>query len=510
MKKNDFLNLLNSKHEKSDLLEKEGIVTPARKPNAFRKPLLIATPVVSALAAVAIIVPLAIHANAPKPSVQAPEQSVTKQSSSITPTISSPATPEASSPTDDTGTNELMQKNALNSPQKPFNSNEIEPLSATYIDALQAFTVDFSKQVYVEDKNPIYSPLSIATAFAMLKDGTGGSSKEELETLFHNGVDKQQTQNMLLGSALDKQYNEAPCYLDIAQSIFIDSSFQDIVKQSYVDLLTDYYYAEAFTGSLKSDVMHDALAEWINGKTNDFLDKKGEDFKELEGLFWLVNTVYLKTNWLAETYNRGDLEFHNLDGSVSTRNFFRLAGNIRAYEGPHYVAASIGMYGKICFNILMPKEGEDAASWLTADESHENLHAIATRDTLQGGLTEIDDIGKEPQLFLPEFDAHGAYNLSKILPELGVTSIFDPDLADLSGIADMGPTGGNLYISTAIHEAGIDVNQDGIEAAAFTLIGGDETAAAIEYFDVRYDRPFLYSVTNQQGLPLFVGAVNAL
>ena len=69
---------------------------------------------------------------------------------------------------------------------------------------------------------------------------------------------------------------------------------------------------------------------------------------------------------------------------------------------------------------------------------------------------------------------------------------------------------GNLYVERSRHEAGIEVNNDGTEAAAYTVIEVDEKAVAYPEDRVNFicNRPFTYLINTSDGLPLFMGTVN--
>ena len=66
------------------------------------------------------------------------------------------------------------------------------------------------------------------------------------------------------------------------------------------------------------------------------------------------------------------------------------------------------------------------------------------------------------------------------------------------------------YVDEITHEAVIDVNDKGCEAAAYTLIDIAPNCPITDnmtyYFDA--DRPFIYYISNNDGVPVFVGVVN--
>ena len=105
------------------------------------------------------------------------------------------------------------------------------------------------------------------------------------------------------------------------------------------------------------------------------------------------------------------------------------------------------------------------------------------------------------------------YDLTKVLKELDVKDIFDPDKANLRGLIDKDkPYRNDLYVTQSRHEAGLELTNGGLEAAAYTVINvGPKSAAPIDDFvSFIVDHPFAYVVSNSDGLPLFMGRVNKL
>ena len=63
-----------------------------------------------------------------------------------------------------------------------------------------------------------------------------------------------------------------------------------------------------------------------------------------------------------------------------------------------------------------------------------------------------------------------------------------------------------IALNKAKHAAMVEIDESGLEAAAFTEQEGIE-AMAPERIDLRFDRPFLFAVTGVDGSLLFTGVV---
>ena len=66
-----------------------------------------------------------------------------------------------------------------------------------------------------------------------------------------------------------------------------------------------------------------------------------------------------------------------------------------------------------------------------------------------------------------------------------------------------------IAVSQAAHAARVTVDEEGCTAAAFTVISAATgTPMVEEEADFVLDRPFLFCITGESGLPLFVGVVH--
>ena len=114
------------------------------------------------------------------------------------------------------------------------------------------------------------------------------------------------------------------------------------------------------------------------------------------------------------------------------------------------------------------------------------------------------------KVFLPRFTLNATYQLEKIkiLPALGMTDAFSMKMADFTGITKERPP---LFIGKVIQKTFAEVNEQGTEAAAVTVVTGYATAAPrreppIPVF--RADHPFMFLIRHRpSNCILFMGRV---
>ena len=113
-------------------------------------------------------------------------------------------------------------------------------------------------------------------------------------------------------------------------------------------------------------------------------------------------------------------------------------------------------------------------------------------------------------LWIPKLDTESSYGeetLIQYLKDRGAVNAFDSSTADFSRMADY-----PWYISDIIQKAKIKTDEDGLEAAAVTMISLAEGAALEEeepqYKEFHADEPFRYYIvtsSTQTPLVLFAG-----
>ncbi|OPZ79034.1 MAG: Serpin (serine protease inhibitor) [bacterium ADurb.Bin431] len=95
--------------------------------------------------------------------------------------------------------------------------------------------------------------------------------------------------------------------------------------------------------------------------------------------------------------------------------------------------------------------------------------------------------------------------MNNALKAMGMAVAFDDHRADFSGISTMMP----LFISYVKHSSFVQVDEEGTEAAAVTVVGvGTTSIGGPGGFFMRIDRPFLVVIHDHHSrTALFVGRI---
>ena len=400
-----------------------------------------------------------------------------------------------------------LNKFALNKPNKAFNTVQTKELNKGYIDSLKEFSLDFFQQANGgEDKNPVFSPMSIATCFSMAYDAADGETKKELGELLHydeesfNHLDE--IKNALLRSAINDAKKNT--YLNVSQSFWADNN--STIHEDYLKTLQDYYFAEAYQGDLPN--MYNEVADWINDKTKHYLNVKGEDFQEMlaSAIYALINTVYLKSAWVNEFKEELNYQgnFANLDATSTKVTYMETKLEDSYYfTGDGYVISSLPFEHDLKFRMLLPNVDTDYAKVLDDRTALDNLLALpldkAGIPENASGITQKGTV----EYTIPQFKVRSIFNLVDMFIDRGIETPFKPGCANF-------PKFDGGYISKAQHEAGFETNNKGAEGAAYTIIVVSKAGIPEEPVRFKLDRPFAYAVTTKEGIPVFMGKVTSL
>ena len=371
---------------------------------------------------------------------------------------------------------------------------------AGYANGLDSF---FQKSIPVflsgkEGENAAYSPVNAYMALAMLGEVTGGSSRQQILDLLGCGSieqSREQANAVWKGQYQDDQVSATI----LANSVWLRDGAS--YNQDTLQILGEDYYASSFQGTMGSEEYSEMLRAWLNEQTRDLLKDQTAGIELTpETVFALASTIYYKAAWGNEfsPQNTAPQTFHSPQGDVEVDFMHEVMENEDYYRGENFgIVRKYLKDGKYMWMIL-PDEG-------TAPE--ELLEQGDAVDVLLSEYNWEEWERCEIHLALPKFDVASDTDLLGGLQSLGVTDVMDSSLSDFT---PMTTEASNLYLSMAQHAVRVKVDEEGVEAAAYTVLAAGETSEAPppRKIDFVLDRPFLFAITSQDGLPLFVGVVN--
>ena len=374
---------------------------------------------------------------------------------------------------------------------------KVELKKAEKVTRDNAFTFDLLRAVrkHSKDANVFISPLSVSMALNMTLNGAVGATADEMRTaLRETGYSTADI------NAYSRELREALMKVDPSTQIGIANSIWyrqgATVKAPFLEANRTYYDAEVEALDFTSPTAISTINGWCARKTNNRIKKI---LGEIPGnaFMYLINAVYFKGTWTTrfEKKHTFSTDFHRADGSTQKVQMMNLKDTFRCASSD--VCDYLEMdYGNHAFSmvVMLPKDGKTTRDVIAAMDGKKWAEAMQS-------LTL-----KEIHVFLPRFKAECEYKMHKqILPDMGMKLPFNPEQADLSGIADISAFG-RLSISSVIHKTFVQVDEEGTEAAAVTSVGVELGSNESPFFIV--DRPFLFAIREKgTGVILFVGEI---
>ena len=367
-----------------------------------------------------------------------------------------------------------------------------------YASGLEDFFARSTRQFLTGgEENRVYSPLNVYMALAMLAELTDGNSRAQILSLLGAAdLDALRAQATALWQA--NYCDDGVLTSILAGSVWLS---QDVnFNQKTMDTLAQVYYASSYRGAMGSQDFNQALRDWLNTQTGGLLEEQASDLEMgPETILALAATVYFRGKW-TDDFSKAMTEpslFHTPSGDI-TCDFMHQSTARSFYRGEGFSAVAQGIENGGSMWLILPKAGVTPDALLAGSGLTDFLLSESSRQETSQYLTV--------NLALPKFDVSSDLELSGGLQALGVTDVFDSGVSDFSPMTE--DTAG-IYLSRVQHAARVTIDEEGLTAAAYTvMMTVGEGMAPEEEIDFTLDRPFLFAITNAEGLPLFVGVVN--
>lgn len=370
---------------------------------------------------------------------------------------------------------------------------ESNPVDQNFIDSVNSFAAKSSSKVLKrQSENYTYSPISAYMALSLATAGSNGSTQQELlkalEIDSKKGVSylSAQNANLFRRMYLDNEMGK----LKIANSLWLGNDLT--FNQNYLDTATGQYYASLFNVDFKDAKTGELMGQWIAENTNGTLAPKMEVDKDL--CLSIINTVYFKDQWInnfEESATKTDT-FYKADGTTVQCDFMNQVFSSHGFvKGKNYTAASLGLKNGGAMNFILPNKGVKTDDLL--------LSADKVTELMKGGEQKSGMVTFK----VPKFSFDTSIDLGSTLKSLGVKEAFQ-DKADFSGIS----TDKGLFISEVKQQTHVAIDEYGVEASAFTEIGMAGTALPVDKAEMILDRPFIFTITDRNGVVMFMGVIN--
>ena len=338
------------------------------------------------------------------------------------------------------------------------------------------------------DKSSIMSPLSITYALGMMNNGAAGQTQQEINEVLGFGDAGADAINAFCRKLL----TEAPTLdettaAEIANTVFVNSGKDYHLQQGFIDKANAFYDAEPMELNFydKQNTI-DIINGWTNDHTHGMIPIlfDEENSFNADAVSYLLNALYFKGAW-TNKFDKNYTQEEPFAGGqtvpmMQQREYFQYT------ENDLYQAVRLP-YGNEAYSmtVFLPREDKGI------DEVLDQMNSLNI---------DFPQWTENVDLKLPRIQTGTNLPLVDVMKELGMIQAFDESTAEF-------PYFGNrdVFISNMFQKAAIDLDEEGTEAAAVTVIEYESTGIS-HYATFHATRPFFYTISEQStGAIFFVG-----
>lgn len=346
-----------------------------------------------------------------------------------------------------------------------------------------SYESDFDFMKYMpKDQNYMISPFSIKMAMMMAANGANGYTQKEILSAL--GVSSIDEYNQKASDIITRYNSNKDVNLNVANSIWLNKTeaMGANFKDTYQKIISDFYKGVAREES--ADTIASKINDFIAKETNNKITNVLPAEKTAEFISALVNTIYFKGSFenQFDTANTKKDTFTDRNGDKSEIDFMNQTKHFGYYEND-----GVQM-------LKMNYSGRDIA-----------MYILLNGDTKDIDINDI--IGKmeykKVSVSMPKFKTEFTKSFVDVLKQMGINIAFT-NAADFSNMFD----NVEAHISDVIHKTFIEVDENGTEAAAATviLIAKSSLPMPEEIKEFKANRPFTYFIRDEvSGEILFLG-----
>lgn len=344
------------------------------------------------------------------------------------------------------------------------------------------------KLIDKDGKNLVFSSFSISNALAMAAETTEEEVSNSIRRVLRLPKDITSVREGYQ-SILNNYKKEKKDYqLNIANALWVDNKYSiETLKQENVE---KFYLGETLAFD-NSEPQFTAMQvnKWCDNQTKGMIKQiiTPGDIKPLTHLI-LTNAIYFKGTWQNEfkESNTKDKVFYNSMGVKSEVKFMEKEEKFAYAENDIAQVLKMSYKGDdLSMLIILPRENDV-----------KSLSDSLTPEMLAQWNQELETY--KVNVSLPKFKFDFGANMNEPLKELGMARAFTSKSVN------------ELYIDKVLHKAIIDVNEEGTEAAAVTVVAMTTRSASPQYEMRTFnaDHPFLFVIQDDRNQNiLFMGKV---
>lgn len=358
------------------------------------------------------------------------------------------------------------------------------------------FAIDFYRKVVTTSKgNVFFSPVSLSCAMSMAYAGTKNETEKQISAVFHFPANNTGFHKKMGSLSRNLKSKNKGVEINMVNRLWLENTFN--IRRSYSKLMKSAYKSPISMVDFISKYeqsrlqINDYILKQTHEKIKDILPPNSVDNQTR---LIITNAIYFKGQWEMQFDKKRtrENEFYTSPDTKVRCQMMGIKDKFNYYEDQKIKAVEL-FYAdeRYSLMILLPLESV-VVSEVEKEITTERIKKIT------GAMNREEVI-----ISIPKFRISAGYQLRKMLSEMGMPVAFSLN-ADLSGINGKN----DLKITDVFHQAFVEVNEEGTEAAAATaVVVGIKSISLSKEFNA--NRPFIFFIMDKKtDAILFMGKLS--
>ena len=362
-------------------------------------------------------------------------------------------------------------------------SNSVD---ASFLKAVNQFAYKTTTDIFAKSSGNInYSPVSLYYALSLASTGANGTTESEMLSLL--GADSKEElsmhcKNLYRCLFFDNKIGK----LRIGNSLWMNKEI--VWKNRFINNAAKNLYTATFSVDFANKNASKLMSDWVSKNTGGTIEPQINP--DPNQVLSIINTIYFYDQWSTgfdKELNSKDV-FYLANGKTVDCDFMNATYPSGGYvKGNGYVRSDLNLKNNNRMVFILPDANVSARELLSSPKKMQSM--------FEGGT---EDYGKIVWT-VPKFKFGSDLKLNNVLQTLGIKSAFEEN-ADFSGITDS-----PAWISSLHQQTHIGIDENGVEASAFTQINMAGSSMPHDTIEMNLNRPFIYGILSNDNTILFVG-----
>jgi serpin B len=374
-------------------------------------------------------------------------------------------------------------------PKPPADPVQVKTDKSAVVKGNTEFALDLYGRLRTQEGNLFLSPYSVSTALAMTSAGARENTLSQMEKTLRFPVEQDRL-HPAFGALIGDTKAGKGYQLSVANALWCQVNFP--IRDEFLTTNEKHYGGKPTGVDFgKTEEARQTINQWVEQRTQDKIKEllKPGILDKLTRVV-LTNAIYFKGDW-ADKFKKEDTHdapFLAAGGKKVNVPLMSQTAEFPTLREADFAALELPYAGKeLSMVVFLPRQSDGLA----------DFEKSLTAEKLHGWLGKLKP--QKINVLLPRFQVKADFRLDEQLKAMGMSDAFSrtANFAGINGKKD------DLYIGAVVHQAFVDVNEEGTEAAAATAVVIRTRSEPPQF---RADHPFFFLIRDQRtGSILFMG-----